>query len=59
MCVCVCVCARSCMHIGAETEFLDKVVTAEYSDELEFRAQQFLRYLLTHKHIRFLHEVQR
>ena len=47
------------MHIGAETEFLDKVVTAEYSDELEFRAQQFLRYLLTHKHIRFLHEVQR
>ena len=31
--VCVCVCVCLCVHIGAETDFLDKVVTAEYSDE--------------------------
>lgn len=37
--VCVCVCTRACARtcargrVGAETAFLDKPVTVEYSDE--------------------------
>lgn len=44
--MCVRVRTRSCVCSGAESEFLDKV-TAEYSDEWEFRATTISKISIT------------